>query len=83
MATVQWVVGGEPATVWVVEGEELVEERPGAVDDPDLTLTMTAEERRLVDAGDVDEQALFMQGRLKVAGHHRVLLAALKLTRTR
>lgn len=83
-ARMQYVLTGGPdgevRYCWVLEDGRMVEDRLGQLDDPDLTLTMTYEDARKIQSGELDEQAAFMQGRVKVDGNMAKLMALLPIT---
>jgi putative sterol carrier protein len=83
-ARMQYVITGGPEGeiryYWVLEDGRLVENRLGTLDDAELTLTQSYEDALLVQKGELDEQAAFMQGRIKVAGNMAKLMALLPIT---
>lgn len=83
-ARMQYVITGGPdgeiRYYWVLEDGHLVENRLGTLDDAELTLTQSYEDALLVQKGELDEQAAFMQGRIKVAGNMAKLMALLPIT---
>lgn len=83
-ARMQYVVTGGPdgdiRYHWVLEDGHLVENSLGTLDDAELTLTLSYEDALLIQRGQLDEQAAFMQGRIKVAGNMAKLMALLPIT---
>ena len=83
-ARMQYVITGGPdgeiRYYWVLEDGHLVENRLGTLDDAELTLTQSYEDALLIQKGELDEQAAFMQGRIKVAGNMAKLMALLPIT---
>jgi alkyl sulfatase BDS1-like metallo-beta-lactamase superfamily hydrolase len=83
-ARMQYVVTGGPEGeiryYWVLEDGHLVENSLGSLDDAELTLTQSYEDALLIQRGELDEQAAFMQGRIKVAGNMAKLMALLPIT---
>ena len=83
-ARMQYVITGGPEGdvkyYWVLEDGHLVENRLGVLDDAELTLTQSYEDALLIQKGELDEQAAFMQGRVKVAGNMAKLMALLPIT---
>lgn len=84
-ARMQYVIkgyGGEPdvSYYWVLEDGKLIENQLGALDDAELTLTMSRADAEAVQRGTLDEQAAFMQGRIKVEGNMAKLMALLPIT---
>ena len=78
---------------WLDEGRKLAEDqpvRPGATakmqyvvtggPDGDFTLTMTYDDAKKVQTGELDPNAAFMQGRMKVTGNMAKLMSLLPLT---
>jgi putative sterol carrier protein len=80
----QYVVTGGPEGdiryYWVLEDGHLRENRLGTLDDAELTLTQSYEDALRIQKGELDEQAAFMQGRIKVEGNMAKLMALLPIT---
>lgn len=83
-ARMQYVVTGGPEGdikyYWVLEDGHLRENRLGVLDDAELTLTQSYEDALKIQKGELDEQAAFMQGRMKVEGNMAKLMALLPIT---
>ena len=83
-ARIQYVNTGGPdgdiKYYWVLEDGKILDSQLGDVDDPDFTLTMTYDDAMKVQKGELDANAAFMQGRMKVAGNVAKLMALLPLT---
>ena len=84
-ARMQYVIkgyGGEPdvSYYWILEDGKLVDDQLGTLDDAELTLTMSRADAEAVQNGALDEQAAFMQGRIKVEGNMAKLMALLPIT---
>lgn len=83
-ARIQYVVGGGPdgdvRYYWILEDGKLLESALGTVDDVDFTLTLTYEDSVKVQRGELDANAAFMQGRMKVAGNMGKLMQLMPLT---
>jgi putative sterol carrier protein len=83
-ARIQYAVSGGPdgevKYYWILEDGKLLESALGTVDDADITLTLTYEDSVKVQQGDLDANAAFMQGRMKVAGNMAKLMQLLPLT---
>ena len=84
-ARMQYVIkgyGDEPdvSYYWILEDGKLVEDQLGTLDDAELTLTMSRADAEAVQRGTLDEQAAFMQGRIKVEGNMSKLMALLPIT---
>jgi len=71
---------GESRYYWVLEDGKLLEAIAGDLDSPELTLTMSYEDAKKIQQGDMDAQAAFMQGRVKVDGQMEKLMALLPIT---
>jgi predicted lipid carrier protein YhbT len=72
--------GGDIAYYWVVDNGRLLESRLGALDDAEVTLTASWEDSVSIARGDLDTNAAFMQGKVKVVGNMAKLMALLPLT---
>ncbi|MGO8872241.1 MAG: SCP2 sterol-binding domain-containing protein [Acidimicrobiales bacterium] len=85
-ARIQYVITGGPdgdcSYFRVVEDGRLVSSGAGAVDEPDVTLTMTWSDAQAMDRDELDPNVAFMQGRMKVAGSMAVMMSLLPLTNT-
>jgi alkyl sulfatase BDS1-like metallo-beta-lactamase superfamily hydrolase len=83
-ARMQYVVTGGPEGdiryYWVLEDGHIRENRLGTLDDAELTLTQSYEDALRIQKGELDEQAAFMQGRIKVEGNMAKLMALLPIT---
>ena len=83
-ARMQYVITGGPdgdiTYYWVLEDGHLRENRLGVLDDAELTLTQSYEDAKKIQQGELDEQAAFMQGRVKVEGNMAKLMALLPIT---
>lgn len=83
-ATLQYVVNDGPDGVikyyWVLENGRLLESQLGVIDDPDITLTLSYEDSARISRGELDANAAFMQGRMKVAGNMGIFMRLLPLT---
>jgi putative sterol carrier protein len=71
--------GGDVRYVTVIEDGRTVEQRLGDEPDADVTLTAVYDDAVLIHRGELDMNAAFMQGRLKVAGDMAKLLRLLPL----
>jgi putative sterol carrier protein len=65
---------------WVVADGRLVENRLGLLDDAEVTLTETIDDAMSMQKGELDANAAFMQGKIKVTGDVAKLLALLPIT---
>ena len=83
-ARMQYVLTGGPdgeiKYYWVLEDGRLVEDELGELDDPELTLIMSYDDAKKVQQGEIDENAAFMQGRIKVEGNMAKLMALMPIT---
>jgi alkyl sulfatase BDS1-like metallo-beta-lactamase superfamily hydrolase len=83
-ARMQYVVTGGPdgdiRYYWVLENGKLLESRLGDISDAEITLTVTHGDAMMIQKGELDANAAFMQGRVKVAGNMAKLMALLPIT---
>jgi putative sterol carrier protein len=83
-ANMQYAVVGTPEGdvryYWILEDGKLLDSQLGELPDSDFTLTMTYEDAMKVQKGELDANAAFMQGRMKVTGNMAKLMALLPLT---
>jgi putative sterol carrier protein len=71
---------GDVRYYWVLEDGKLLDSQLGDMPDADFTLTMTYEDATKVQKGELDPNAAFMQGRMKVSGNMAKLMSLLPLT---
>ena len=77
------ITGGPDGDVkyyWVLENGKLLEAQLGELPDPEVTLTQTYEDAMKIQKGELDANAAFMQGRIKVTGNMAKLMSLLPLT---
>ena len=83
----QYVITGGPdgdvRYYWVLENGKLLESKLGELPDAEVTLTQTYEDAMRIQKGELDANAAFMQGRIKVTGNMAKLLALLPITNSR
>jgi putative sterol carrier protein len=83
-ARMQYVVTGGPdgdvKYYWVLENGKLKDSKVGELSDPDFTMTMTYDDSVRVQKGELDANAAFMQGRVKVTGNMGKLMTLMPLT---
>ncbi len=83
-AKMQYVVSGSPdgdiKYYWVLENGKLLESQLGEIADSDFTMTSTYDDSVAVAKGELDANAAFMQGRIKVTGNMGKLMQLLPLT---
>ena len=70
----------ERPQIHFLEDGKLLESQLGEIADGDFTLTMTFEDAKKVQTGELDPNAAFMQGRMKVSGNMAKLMSLLPLT---
>ena len=73
---------GEVSAYWVVQNGRVLEAQLGALDDAEVTLTATWQDAVRIADGELDVNAAFMQGRVKVTGNMAKLMALLPLSAT-
>lgn len=83
-ARIQYVVTGTPdgdvEYHWVVDDGHLRENRLGRLDDAEVTLTESYEDAMAIQKGELDMNAAFLQGRVKVDGDVVKLMSLLPIT---
>lgn len=83
-ATLNFVVTGGPdgdvRYFWELQDGRLVRAELGQAPGADVTLTQTYDDAKKIQQGELDANAAFMQGRVKVAGDMAKVLALLPLT---
>ena len=83
-ARMQYVVTGGPdgdiKYYWVLENGKLLESQLGEMPDPEVTLTQSYDDAVKIQKGELDANAAFMQGRIKVTGNMAKLMSLLPLT---
>jgi putative sterol carrier protein len=83
-ARMQYVITGGPdgdvKYYWVLENGKLLESKLGELGNADFTMTQTYEDAKRIQQGELDPNAAFMQGRIKVAGNMAKLMALMPLT---
>ena len=83
-ARMQYVVTGGPEGdikyYWVLENGKLQESQLGEMADAEVTLTQSYDDAKKIQQGELDANAAFMQGRVKVTGNMAKLMALLPLT---
>ena len=85
-ARMQYVVSGGPdgeiKYYWILENGKLLESSLGQLDDADFTMSLTYEDSVKVQKGELDANAAFMQGRMKVTGNMGKLMSLMPLTQS-
>ena len=83
-ARLQYVVTGGPdgdvKYYWILENGRLVESKLGELEDAEITLTQSYADAELIQKGELDANAAFMQGRVKVTGNMAKLMSLLPIT---
>jgi putative sterol carrier protein len=83
-ARMQYKVTGAPTGdvtyYWIIVDGTLTEAQLGETTDTDFTIAMAYDDAVKIQKGDVDTNAAFMQGKMKVSGNMAKLLSLLPLT---
>ena len=83
-ARMQYVVTGAPDGdidyYWVLENGKISESQLGRLDDAEVTLTTAYPDALKIQKGELDANAAFMQGRVKVTGNMAKLMSLLPIT---
>jgi putative sterol carrier protein len=85
-AVMQYVVTGGPEGdvkyYQRIENGKMLEDQMGEADDAEFTLTLGYDDAKKIQKGELDANAAFMQGRLKVTGNMGKLMALMPLTQS-
>ncbi len=83
-ARMQYVVTGGPEGdikyYWVLENGKLQESKLGELPDAEVTLSQSYDDAVRIQKGELDANAAFMQGRVKVSGNMAKLMSLLPIT---
>jgi putative sterol carrier protein len=83
-ARMQYVVTGAPdgdiEYYWILDNGKLAESRLGHLDDAEVTLTTVYSDAMSIQKGDLDANAAFMQGKVKVTGNMAKVMSLLPIT---
>jgi putative sterol carrier protein len=83
-AKMQYIVSGGPEGdvkyYWVLENGKLLESSLGELADAEVTMTQTYDDAMKIQQGELDVNAAFMQGRIKVTGNMAKLMSLMPLT---
>ena len=77
------ITGGPEGDVkyyWILEDGKILEIKLGEIADNDFTITMAYDDAVKVQKGELDPNAAFMQGKMKVTGNMAKLMSLLPLT---
>jgi hypothetical protein len=73
---------GEISAYWVVQNGRVLDAHLGALEDAEVTVTVTWPDAVGIAEGELDVNAAFMQGKVKATGNMAKLMALLPLTAT-
>jgi len=83
-ARMQYVVTGSPdgdiEYFWVLENGKISESQLGHLDDAEVTLTTAYDDAMKIQQGELDANAAFMQGKVKVTGNMAKVMSLLPIT---
>ena len=83
-ARMQYVVTGGPEGdidyYWVLENGKISESKLGKLDDAEVTLTTAYPDALKIQKGELDANAAFMQGKVKVTGNMAKVMSLLPIT---
>ena len=83
-ARMQYVVTGGPEGdieyYWVLENGKIVESKLGRLEDAEVTLTTAHPDAVKIQKGELDANAAFMQGKVKVTGNMAKVMSLLPIT---
>jgi putative sterol carrier protein len=83
-ARMQYVVTGAPDGdidyYWVLENGKITESQLGKLPDAEVTLTTAYPDALKIQKGELDANAAFMQGKVKVTGNMAKVMALLPIT---
>jgi putative sterol carrier protein len=83
-ARMQYIVTGGPDGdvhyYWILENGKILESTLGDLPDAEVTMTQTYEDAQKIQKGELDANAAFMQGRIKVSGNMAKLMSLMPLT---
>ena len=83
-ARMQYIVTGGPDGdihyYWVLENGKLQESKLGDLADAEVTMTQTYEDAMKIQKQELDANAAFMQGRIKVSGNMAKLMSLMPIT---
>ena len=83
-ARIQYHVTGAPEGdidyYWIYENGRIAEAKCGELSDPDFTVTLSYEDSSKIQQGELEPNAAFMQGRMKVTGQLAKMMALMPIT---
>ena len=83
-ARMQYIVSGAPDGdvhyYWVVENGKLLDSQVGDLPDADFSMSMTYDDALKIQRLELDPNAAFMQGRIKVTGNMAKLMSLMPIT---
>ena len=83
-ARMQYVVTGGPdgdiEYYWVLENGKITESKLGKLEDAEVTLTTAFPDAMKIQKGELDANAAFMQGKVKVTGNMAKVMSLLPIT---
>jgi alkyl sulfatase BDS1-like metallo-beta-lactamase superfamily hydrolase len=83
-ARMQYVVTGAPdgdiEYYWILENGKLMESKLGHLEDAEVTLTTAYPDAMKIQKGELDANAAFMQGKVKVTGNMAKVMSLLPIT---
>lgn len=85
-ARMQYIVAGGPdgevRYYWVLENGKLLDSQLGDIEGADITMTMSYDDAMKIQQGDLDPNAAFMQGRIKIGNNTNMakLMSLMPLT---
>jgi putative sterol carrier protein len=83
-ARMAYVVAGSPEGDieyhQIIENGKVTDQGVGLCENPEITMTVSYDDSVKIQRGDLDANAAFMQGRMKVAGNMAKLMALMPLT---
>jgi len=83
-ARMQYVVTGTPEGdveyYWILENGKILESKRGPLEDAEVTLTTGYDDAVKIQKGELDANAAFMQGKVKVTGNMAKVMSLLPIT---
>jgi hypothetical protein len=83
-ARMQYIITGGPdgevRYYWILENGKLLESQLGDLPDADFSMTQTYDDAMKIQRQELDANAAFMQGRIKVAGNMAKLMSLMPIT---